>query len=54
MGRNVELVIIDENGQDAVAHKMDYGTKVLVKAGDKVERGDKLFEWDPYTLADHC
>ena len=50
MGRNVELVVVDENGQDAVVHKMDYGTKVLVKTGDKIERGDKLYEWDPYTL----
>ncbi len=50
MGRNVELVVVDENGQDAVIHKMDYGTKVLVKSGDKVARGDKLYEWDPYTL----
>ena len=38
MGRNVELVVIDENGQDAVIHKMDYGTKVLAKSGDKVAR----------------
>ncbi len=50
MGRNVELAIIDENGVERTSHKMMYGTKLLVKDGDAVARGDKLFEWDPYTL----
>ncbi len=50
MGRNVELVIIDENGVERASHKMSYGTKLLVKDGAKVKRGDKLYEWDPYTL----
>ncbi len=50
MGRNVELVIIDENLVERVSHKMPYGTKLLLKDGAKVKRGDKLFEWDPYTL----
>jgi len=31
-------------------HKLAYGTKLLVKAGTEVKRGDKLAEWDPYTL----
>ncbi|PIB25196.1 DNA-directed RNA polymerase subunit beta' [Amylibacter kogurei] len=50
MGRNTELVVVDANGQDVASHKMPYGTKLLVKDGAKVARGDKLFEWDPYTL----
>ena len=29
---------------------MGYGSKLFVKDGDKIGRGDKLFEWDPYTL----
>ncbi len=50
MGRNMQLLIVDENGQELASHKLNYGSKVLVKEGQKVERGDKLFEWDPYTL----
>ena len=50
MARNVVVAIMDENKQELVTHKVDYGTKLLVKTGDKVARGDKLFEWDPYTL----
>ena len=50
MGRNMELVIIDEFGVERAAHKLGYGSKLHVKKGQKVDRGHKLFEWDPYTL----
>ncbi len=50
MGRNMSLAIIDENGVERASHKLGYGTKVFLKDGAKVKRGDKLFEWDPYTL----
>jgi DNA-directed RNA polymerase subunit beta' len=29
---------------------VSYGSKLLVKEGADVARGDKLFEWDPFTL----
>ena len=50
MGRNMQIAIIDENGTERASHKVTYGTKVFVTDGQKVERGDKLYEWDPYTL----
>jgi DNA-directed RNA polymerase subunit beta' len=50
MGRNMKLRIMDEHGEERASHKLGYGTKIFVKEGDKVSRGDKLFEWDPYTL----
>ena len=50
MGRNMVLAIIDENGEERAQHKVGYGSKVFVTDGAKVERGTKLFEWDPYTL----
>ncbi|MGB0494156.1 MAG: DNA-directed RNA polymerase subunit beta', partial [Paracoccaceae bacterium] len=50
MGRNMKLRIVDEHGVERANHKLDYGTKLFVKKGSKVKRGDKLFEWDPYTL----
>ena len=50
MGRNMKLRIMDEHGVERANHKLDYGTKLFVKKGSKVSRGDKLFEWDPYTL----
>ncbi|MEP2971761.1 MAG: DNA-directed RNA polymerase subunit beta' [Hyphomicrobiales bacterium] len=50
MGRNMKLLIIDENGDERASHKVGYGTKLFVKEGQEVARGDKLYEWDPYTL----
>jgi DNA-directed RNA polymerase subunit beta' len=50
MGRNMQIAIIDENGQERAAHKLTYGSKLFVAEGEAVKRGAKLFEWDPYTL----
>ncbi len=50
IGRNMKLIIQDEHGEERASHKLGYGTKLFVKEGQSVKRGDKLFEWDPYTL----
>ena len=50
MNRNMHLRIMGENDAELASFKLGYGTKLHVKDGDKVGRGDKLFEWDPYTL----
>ena len=50
MGRNMQIAIIDENGQERASHKLSYGSKVFVKDKAPIKRGEKLFEWDPYTL----
>ena len=50
MGRNMVIAIMDEQNEERASHKIGYGTKVFVTDGANVERGTKLFEWDPYTL----
>ncbi len=50
MGRNVEMVLIDEAGRERARHRLPYGARILADEGVKVERGDKIAEWDPYTL----
>ena len=50
VGRNMKLRIVDEQGIERASHKLSYGSKIFLKEGAKVARGDKLFEWDPYTL----
>ncbi|MDO6523924.1 DNA-directed RNA polymerase subunit beta' [Shimia thalassica] len=50
MGRNMKLIIIDENGDERANHKVGYGSKLFVRDGEVIARGAKLFEWDPYTL----
>ncbi len=50
MGRNMKLRIVDEHNEERASHKLGYGSKLFVTEKAKVARGDKLFEWDPYTL----
>ncbi len=50
MGRNMEILIEDEKGNQISSHKVSFGSKIYVKEGDKIKSGQKLFEWDPYTL----
>ncbi|MFK4809823.1 DNA-directed RNA polymerase subunit beta' [Devosia sp. ZW T5_3] len=49
MARNVSLAILDADGKERTTHKVTYGSKLLVKEGDMVRRGQRLAEWDPYT-----
>ena len=50
MSRNAELTLVDSQGRDRARHRLPYGARLLVKDKAKVSRGDKLAEWDPYTL----
>ncbi len=50
MGRNTEVVLLDKQGREKATHRLAYGSKLLVNDGDKVKRGAKLAEWDPYTI----
>ena len=48
MSRNM-LVVVQVDGKDRESYKPPYGARLRVKAGDKVKRGQRLAEWDPYT-----
>ncbi|MEO9514553.1 MAG: DNA-directed RNA polymerase subunit beta' [Paracoccaceae bacterium] len=50
IGRNMKLTIQDDEGGERASHKLGYGSKLFVKDGQAIGLGDKLFEWDPYTL----
>jgi len=50
MGRNCELVLLDEKGRERARHRIPYGAKLLVDDGVDVKKGQRLAEWDPYTL----
>ncbi len=50
MGRNTEVALLDKKGDEKATHRVPYGAKLLVKDGAKVKAGDKMAEWDPYTL----
>ena len=48
--RNMVAKILDVGGAEIASYKVDYGSKMLVKDGQTIKRGEKLFEWDPFTL----
>ncbi|MEC7616173.1 MAG: DNA-directed RNA polymerase subunit beta' [Pseudomonadota bacterium] len=50
MTRNTELLLLDEQGRERERHRLPYGGKLFVKAGQDVAAGDVLIEWDPYTM----
>jgi len=50
LSRNCEVVIVDNQGREKSRHKVPYGTKLLVAEGDKVKKGQKVAEWDPFTV----
>ena len=43
VGRNMKLRIVDEQGNERASHKLGYGSKIFIKEGAKISRGDKLF-----------
>ena len=49
MGRNTELSIEDENELQVASYKIPYGSKLFFQNGDKIKKGIKICEWDPYT-----
>ncbi|WP_051249270.1 DNA-directed RNA polymerase subunit beta' [Inquilinus limosus] len=50
MSRNCELQLVDEQGREKARHRLPYGAKLLVDDGERIERGRKMAEWDPYTM----
>ncbi len=50
ISRSCEVVLIDSLGSEKLKHSMPYGAKLYVNEGELVKIGDKVAEWDPYTL----
>jgi DNA-directed RNA polymerase subunit beta' len=51
MNRNGYLVVQDEKGRDRERYPIVYGARLKLKDGQKVEVGQTLVEWDPYTFS---
>jgi DNA-directed RNA polymerase subunit beta' len=49
MARNVAIVIIGPDGGERAVHRVQYGARLKVDEGDKVRRGQRIAEWDPYS-----
>jgi len=50
MVRNMAVVIVDQDGTtEHAVHRLQYGSRLKVEDGDKITRGQRIAEWDPYT-----
>ncbi len=49
MARNVAIVVEGPDGTERAVHRIQYGARLKVDEGDKVKRGQRIAEWDPYT-----
>jgi DNA-directed RNA polymerase subunit beta' len=49
MGRNIELTLEKDNVVFA-SFKVPYGSKLYVKPDEQVKKGQKICDWDPYTV----
>jgi DNA-directed RNA polymerase subunit beta' len=45
----VAVVIVGSDGVERAVHRLQYGAKLRVDEGDKIKRGQRIAEWDPYT-----
>jgi DNA-directed RNA polymerase subunit beta' len=50
MSRNCEIVLSDAAGRERARFRVPYGARLLADDGTQVARGQKLAEWDPFTL----
>jgi DNA-directed RNA polymerase beta' subunit len=49
MNRNGSIAIVDSKGRERAKYTIVYGAKLLVEEGKKVEIGQRIVEWDPYS-----
>ncbi|RVT40754.1 DNA-directed RNA polymerase subunit beta' [Sphingobium algorifonticola] len=50
LARNGELAIIDQEGRERAVHRLPYGATILFENGAPVKLGDRIAEWDPFTM----
>ncbi|MFH1853225.1 MAG: DNA-directed RNA polymerase subunit beta' [Candidatus Neomarinimicrobiota bacterium] len=49
MVRHGKISIIDENNHPRAQYNVPYGANILVDDGQRINAGQVLFQWDPYT-----
>tara|TARA_B100000212_G_scaffold341417_1_gene324544 strand:- start:1014 stop:4781 length:3768 start_codon:yes stop_codon:yes gene_type:complete len=50
IGRTTNISVIDEYGNERSKNKLTYGSELLVEDGQVIKKGDRLAQWDPYTI----
>jgi len=48
MSRNMTVAVLDGEGKERQSLRLPYGSRVRVEENTKVERGQRLADWDPF------
>jgi len=43
------VAVVDPDGTERAHHRIPYGARMRVDENDKIKRGQRIAEWDPYT-----
>lgn len=49
IGRYGEVILIDEEDRIRARYGVPYGAALKVRDGERVKKGDTIYEWDPYS-----
>jgi DNA-directed RNA polymerase subunit beta' len=49
MARNMSVAVVDHDGTERAVHRIQFGSRLKADEGDKIARGQRIAEWDPYT-----
>jgi len=50
LSRNGEIAIVDLDGRERATHRIPYGAHLLFDDKHIVSKGDRIAEWDPFTM----
>jgi DNA-directed RNA polymerase subunit beta' len=50
LARNGEVAILDMDGRERATHRIPYGANLLLADGHIVSKGERIAEWDPFTM----
>ena len=50
MSRSGEVAVLDMDGRERATHRLPYGCTLLANDGAIVTKGDRIAEWDPFTM----
>ncbi|WP_423604017.1 DNA-directed RNA polymerase subunit beta' [Sphingomonas sp. MS122] len=50
LSRSGEIAIVDLDGRELAVHRIPYGAYVMFDDGHVVSKGDRMAEWDPFTM----
>ncbi len=50
LARTGEMVLVDAEGRERAIHRVPYGTVLMFEDGAMAKEGERLAEWDPFSL----